>query len=175
MDSFTGSTKAGIKVSQRALASMKRISMELGGKSPFIILPGADYEKAQNHMCFNSLLLNSGQTCGLVAADHRKEAKRNRTSSSRSCRNSKVGDPTLETTKVGAVASARAVEDRRFVHCKRHRRRGRRSWPAAVRKRLKRVLHQSDGLHRCDQRHDHCPRRNLRAMVMSLVTVKTVG
>ena len=62
MISFTGSTKAGIKVSQRALATMKRISMELGGKSPFIILPGADYEKAVR-MCFNSLLLNSGQTC----------------------------------------------------------------------------------------------------------------
>lgn len=62
MVSFTGSTAAGIKVSQRALASMKRISMELGGKSPFVLLKGADYEKAIR-MCFNSIFLNSGQTC----------------------------------------------------------------------------------------------------------------
>ena len=39
MVSFTGSTKVGIRLSQRALESVKRISLELGGKSPFIWLP----------------------------------------------------------------------------------------------------------------------------------------
>ena len=107
MISFTGSTKAGIKVSQRALASMKRISMELGGKSPFIILPGADYEKAVR-MCFNSLLLNSGQTCtALSRLIIPKEAKKEiEDIILKVLPEYKVGDPTLETTKVGAVASA---------------------------------------------------------------------
>ena len=106
MISFTGSTKAGIKVSQRALATMKRISMELGGKSPFIILPGADYEKAVR-MCFNSLLLNSGQTCtALSRLIIPKEAKAEiEQIILKVLPEYTVGDPTLETTKVGAVAS----------------------------------------------------------------------
>ncbi len=62
MISFTGSTEAGSKVAQRALAGIKRISMELGGKSPCIILPGAPYEKAVR-ACFDSIFLNGGQTC----------------------------------------------------------------------------------------------------------------
>lgn len=62
MISFTGSTTGGITVSQQALNSVKRISLELGGKSPYVILKGADYDKAI-HNCFNSIFLNSGQTC----------------------------------------------------------------------------------------------------------------
>ena len=85
---------------------MKRISMELGGKSPFIILPGADYEKAVR-MCFNSLLLNSGQTCtALSRLIIPKEAKAEiEQIILKVLPEYTVGDPTLETTKVGAVAS----------------------------------------------------------------------
>lgn len=106
MVSFTGSTAAGIKVSQRALASMKRISMELGGKSPFIILPGADYEKAVR-MCFNSLLLNSGQTCTALSRliIPKEDKEKIEQILLKILPEYPVGDPTLETTKIGPVAS----------------------------------------------------------------------
>src|SRR5947207_10605980 len=62
MISFTGSTRAGIDVAKRAAPTVKRVSQELGGKSPNVILEGADLAKAVGggvmHM-FN----NSGQSC----------------------------------------------------------------------------------------------------------------
>src|SRR5258707_9549440 len=62
MISFTGSTRPGIHVAKRAAPTVKRVSQELGGKSPNIILEGADLAKAVAggvmHM-FN----NSGQSC----------------------------------------------------------------------------------------------------------------
>jgi aldehyde dehydrogenase (NAD+) len=62
MISFTGSTRAGIDVAQRAAPTVKRVSQELGGKSPNVILPDADLKKAVEggaQHCFN----NSGQSC----------------------------------------------------------------------------------------------------------------
>ncbi len=106
MVSFTGSTAAGIKVSQRALGSMKRISMELGGKSPFVLLKGADYEKAIR-MCFNSIFLNSGQTCTalsrlIIPRDDKEQIEQLML---KILPEYTVGDPALETTKIGPVAS----------------------------------------------------------------------
>ena len=62
MISFTGSTSGGINVGKNALNGLKHISLELGGKSPYIILKGSNHEEAIR-LCFNSIFLNSGQTC----------------------------------------------------------------------------------------------------------------
>ena len=62
MISFTGSTSGGIQVARQALGTVKRITLELGGKSPDIFLPMDDYDTAIR-CCFNSIFLNSGQTC----------------------------------------------------------------------------------------------------------------
>ncbi|WFU62615.1 aldehyde dehydrogenase family protein [Bradyrhizobium brasilense] len=62
MISFTGSTRAGIDVARRAAYSIKRVSQELGGKSPFIVLEDADFEKAVSK-CIATLFQNSGQSC----------------------------------------------------------------------------------------------------------------
>lgn len=62
MISFTGSTSGGINVGKNALTGLKHISLELGGKSPYIILKGSNHEEAIR-LCFNSIFLNSGQTC----------------------------------------------------------------------------------------------------------------
>jgi aldehyde dehydrogenase (NAD+) len=62
MVSFTGSTRAGILVAQAAAPTVKRVAQELGGKSPNIILPGADFAAAVAsgvEGCFG----NSGQSC----------------------------------------------------------------------------------------------------------------
>ncbi|CAN5818289.1 aldehyde dehydrogenase family protein [soil metagenome] len=78
MVSFTGSTRAGRRVSEVAAGTVKRVALELGGKSANIILDDADLEAAVNDgvgKCY----LNSGQTCTaltrmLVPKDHHDRA-----------------------------------------------------------------------------------------------------
>ncbi|HWW49399.1 MAG TPA: aldehyde dehydrogenase family protein [Xanthobacteraceae bacterium] len=106
MISFTGSTRAGIDVAQRAAPTVKRVSQELGGKSPNIILEDADLQKAVSggvaHV-FN----NSGQSCnaptrmivpmskmGEVAEIAKAVAEK-----------TKAGDPRAEGTNIGPVVS----------------------------------------------------------------------
>ena len=65
MISFTGSTRAGRRVSELAAATVKPVAMELGGKSPNVILDDADLAQAVPDgvaKCF----LNSGQTCSAL-------------------------------------------------------------------------------------------------------------
>ncbi|RXH33368.1 aldehyde dehydrogenase [Bradyrhizobium nanningense] len=62
MISFTGSTRAGIEVARTAAATVKRVSQELGGKSPNIILEDADFEIAVSRGV-RSVMSNSGQSC----------------------------------------------------------------------------------------------------------------
>ncbi len=62
MVSFTGSTAAGVSVSKAAAPTVKRVTLELGGKSANVILDDADIQKAAKmavYACFN----NSGQEC----------------------------------------------------------------------------------------------------------------
>ena len=80
MISFTGSTRAGRRVSELAAAGVKPVALELGGKSPLVILDDADLEQAVTDgvaKCF----LNSGQTCSaltrmLVPRDQLEAAER---------------------------------------------------------------------------------------------------
>jgi acyl-CoA reductase-like NAD-dependent aldehyde dehydrogenase len=65
MISFTGSTRAGKRVSEVASGTVKRVALELGGKSPNVILDDADLMRAVPDgigKCF----LNSGQTCSAL-------------------------------------------------------------------------------------------------------------
>lgn len=62
MVSFTGSTRAGIEVAKNAAPTVKRVHQELGGKSPNILLPDADFTAAVTH-CVKAITLNSGQNC----------------------------------------------------------------------------------------------------------------
>jgi aldehyde dehydrogenase (NAD+) len=65
MVSFTGSTRAGRRVSELAAATVKPVAMELGGKSPNVLLGDADFARAVPDgvgKCF----LNSGQTCNAL-------------------------------------------------------------------------------------------------------------
>ncbi|MFF4763383.1 aldehyde dehydrogenase [Streptomyces sp. NPDC001292] len=59
---FTGSTRAGRRIASIAGEQLKRVSLELGGKSAAIILPDADIEKAVAGLKFGSLL-NNGESC----------------------------------------------------------------------------------------------------------------
>jgi len=65
MVSFTGSTRAGKRVMQLAAESVKKVSLELGGKSANVILEDADLDAAIPSGIF-ACFLNSGQTCSAL-------------------------------------------------------------------------------------------------------------
>lgn len=76
--SFTGSTAVGRRIGATAGAAVKRVALELGGKSANVILPSADLAKAVNVGVAN-VMSNSGQTCSawtrmLVPAERYDEA-----------------------------------------------------------------------------------------------------
>jgi len=107
MVSFTGSTRAGKRVSELASATVKRVALELGGKSPNIILDDADLEKAITDgvgKCF----LNSGQTCSaltrmLVPRSKLAEAEK---IAARVAETYTPGDPFDSSTRLGPLVSA---------------------------------------------------------------------
>lgn len=66
MVTFTGSTEGGREVSKLALDGIKKITLELGGKSPSIILEGADYDYAVKRT-LNSIYYNTGQSCSALS------------------------------------------------------------------------------------------------------------
>jgi acyl-CoA reductase-like NAD-dependent aldehyde dehydrogenase len=59
---FTGSTRAGRRIASIAAEQLKRVSLELGGKSAAIVLPDADLAKFTEGLAFTSLL-NNGEAC----------------------------------------------------------------------------------------------------------------
>jgi coniferyl-aldehyde dehydrogenase len=64
---FTGSTEVGRKVYQAAAANLTPVTLELGGKSPAVLCPGYDLEKAARSIAFGKFV-NAGQTC--IAPDY---------------------------------------------------------------------------------------------------------
>ncbi|WP_033075614.1 aldehyde dehydrogenase family protein [Sphingopyxis sp. MWB1] len=78
MVSFTGSTRAGILVAKAAADTVKRVHQELGGKSPNLVLPDADFEQVLPPTV-QGVLANTGQSCIaptriLVPRDRKGEA-----------------------------------------------------------------------------------------------------
>eukprot|EP00455_Lapot_gusevi_P050171 TRINITY_DN722_c0_g2_i3.p1 TRINITY_DN722_c0_g2~~TRINITY_DN722_c0_g2_i3.p1 ORF type:complete len:397 (+),score=161.91 TRINITY_DN722_c0_g2_i3:262-1452(+) len=59
---FTGSTEVGKEIMRNAASTLKRVTLELGGKSPMVVLPDADVEQAAELAHFG-LFLNQGQCC----------------------------------------------------------------------------------------------------------------
>ena len=106
MISFTGSTRAGKRVAELGSQTIKRVTLELGGKSPNVILDDADLERAVTDgvgKCY----LNSGQTCSaltrmLVPRDKLAEVEEIAT---RVAESFTPGDPFAETTRLGPLAS----------------------------------------------------------------------
>ena len=80
MVSFTGSTRAGKQIAAVAAGTVKRVALELGGKSANVVLDDADMEAALTDGVANSIGLNCGQACTaltriLVPAERLAEAE----------------------------------------------------------------------------------------------------
>ncbi|MDU7216273.1 MAG: aldehyde dehydrogenase family protein [Dialister sp.] len=111
MISFTGSTSGGINVGKNALTGLKHISLELGGKSPYIILKGSNHEEAIR-LCFNSIFLNSGQTCTafsrlLIPKSEQSVIEKKLIEIAKEYT---TGNPEDSSTKLGPLASLRQYE-----------------------------------------------------------------
>ena len=109
MISFTGSTRAGSRVSEVASATVKKVALELGGKSAGVVLDDADLPTAVKAVV-SDCLLNSGQTCTaltrlLVPHDRYEEAVALAVDAARS---KPMGDPADPATRIGPLASADA-------------------------------------------------------------------
>ena len=106
MVSFTGSTAAGRRVSAVAAATVKRVALELGGKSANIVLDDADLGLAVKIGLANTFI-NGGQTCTawtrmLVPAARHDEAVE---LAAAAAAKYTVGDPTDAATRVGPMSS----------------------------------------------------------------------
>ena len=111
MVSFTGSTRAGKRISELAAQQVKRVALELGGKSASVILDDADIATAVKSTV-NGCYLNSGQTCTaltrmLVPASKYEEAAK---LAAEAAKGFSVGDPLAEGTKLGPLSSAQQLE-----------------------------------------------------------------
>jgi aldehyde dehydrogenase (NAD+) len=106
MMSFTGSTRAGISVAQEAAKTVKRVTQELGGKSPNIILDDADFAAAVSRD-MAGMCMNTGQSCNaptrmLVPASRMDEAAAIAKATAEAI---VVGDPSDAGTQVGPLVS----------------------------------------------------------------------
>jgi acyl-CoA reductase-like NAD-dependent aldehyde dehydrogenase len=106
MVSFTGSTRAGKRVMELASQSVKRVSLELGGKSANIICEDADLQAAVPTGVF-ACYLNSGQTCSaltrmLVPRSKLAEAEK---LAAETAETFTTGNPFEETSRLGPLVS----------------------------------------------------------------------
>jgi aldehyde dehydrogenase (NAD+) len=109
--SFTGSTRAGVDVAQAAAPGVKRVLQELGGKSPFIVLPDADLAAAVAS-CTGVCFANSGQSCDaptrlFVPKARVAEAAELARAQAAAC---VVGDPASPGTTMGPLISRRQFD-----------------------------------------------------------------
>ena len=112
MVSLTGSVRAGRRVMELASASIKRVHLELGGKSANVILPDADFERAVGDG-IQDAFRNTGQVCGgltrmLVPRDRLHEAEE---IAVRTTQSYVLGHPFDPKTTLGPVSTA-AARDR---------------------------------------------------------------
>ncbi len=109
--SFTGSTAVGKAIMRGAADTMKRVTLELGGKSPTILLDDADFDTAMP-LAIAAAFNNSGQACLagtrlLVPAQRLDEAERLAT---REVAALKVGDPHQPDTRIGPMVTLQQYE-----------------------------------------------------------------
>ena len=111
MMSFTGSGPTGASIMKKAAEDFKKVSLELGGKSPYIILNDADIDGAAS-AATGKVVNNTGQVCTagtrtLVPASIKEEFL---TAVKEKFSQVKVGDPREEGTQVGPIISKKQFD-----------------------------------------------------------------
>ena len=108
MVSFTGSTGAGVRVSQAAAPTVKRVTLELGGKSANVALDDTDPQLV-GKMAIGACYQNSGQTCSALTRLIIPESMNDEVCEVIAGRIARytAGDPLDENTRCGPMVSAR--------------------------------------------------------------------
>jgi acyl-CoA reductase-like NAD-dependent aldehyde dehydrogenase len=108
---FTGETTTGRLIMQVAAQTMKRVTLELGGKSPNIVFDDADIEAAVNGSVY-SIFYNAGQSCEARSRLFVQKRVHDRVVElfADKTRRIKVGDPTDPATQIGAIVSRGQME-----------------------------------------------------------------
>jgi succinate-semialdehyde dehydrogenase/glutarate-semialdehyde dehydrogenase len=108
---FTGSTAVGIKLYTQAGPTMKRLSLELGGHSPFLIFEDADLELAVKEVVA-SKFRNAGQTCVCTNRIYVHDAIHDRFVDrlAQATKSLRVGDPLEESTQIGPLVDRDVFE-----------------------------------------------------------------
>ena len=111
MISFTGSTRAGKRISELAAGGVKRVALELGGKSANVVLDDADLEAAISDT-FASAYLNSGQSCAALTRLLVPRAKLDEAEgiAKRVAESYAPGDPMEATTLLGPLVTKDQLE-----------------------------------------------------------------
>lgn len=111
MLSFTGSTAIGKQAVAKSAQTLKKVSMELGGKNPQIIFPDCDWDAAVDAAVFG-IFFNAGQCCnsGSRILVHESIADRFTAALVERSKLVKVGDPLTPGTQVGAITTDKQLE-----------------------------------------------------------------
>ena len=112
MVSFTGSTRAGIAISKAAADTVKRVALELGGKSPNLVFADADLEQVAEialDACFN----NNGQSCdaGSRLLVERSVYQEVTDRVAEAVRNTRVDDPMKDGDHIGPVVNKKQFDN----------------------------------------------------------------
>ncbi|MGP3685008.1 aldehyde dehydrogenase family protein [Streptomyces sp. IBSNAI002] len=109
--SFTGSTAVGRQIGATAGAAIKRVALELGGKSANVILPGADLAKAVS-AGVGHVMNNTGQSCNALTRMlvHRDQYEEAVSLAAAAVATYPTGDPTDPATRLGPVINAKQHE-----------------------------------------------------------------
>ena len=108
---FTGSTNGGKQVSKLASQDIKRVTLELGGKSPAVVLKGADLDLVLSRV-LDRMYLNTGQTCSALSRliVPREEKETIEEMIIEKTKKYKVGDPTDSSNDIGPLSSKKQFD-----------------------------------------------------------------
>jgi acyl-CoA reductase-like NAD-dependent aldehyde dehydrogenase len=111
MLSFTGSTGVGKQAVAKSAQTLKKVSMELGGKNPQIIFPDCDWDAALDAAVFG-IYFNAGQCCnsGSRILVHEAIAEKFTAAVVERSKLVKVGDPLVAGVQVGAITTDKQLE-----------------------------------------------------------------
>ncbi len=108
---FTGSTEVGRRIAQAATGNLKKVSLELGGKSPVIVFPDANLQAAAAGVC-SSIFFHAGQVCaaGSRLYVHERAFDEVLDAVARRAREIRVGHGMDAGTEMGPVISQRQLD-----------------------------------------------------------------
>jgi len=107
---FTGSTEVGKQLMIAASGNVKKISLELGGKSPMIVFEDADFPLAVDWVQFG-IFVNQGEVCSATSRVYVQEKIHDKfvEELTKKAKKVRVGNPLEETTEMGPIASEKQL------------------------------------------------------------------